>query len=67
MSEVNKVEKIRYTILVNPKLLSKLKIVSFIENRKVSDVIDSVLEKYMNEFESKNKKIDFKTIIPTNQ
>ena len=67
MSEVNKVEKIRYTFLVNPKLLSKLKIVSFIENRKVSDVIDSVLEKYMNEFESKNKKIDFNIIIPTNQ
>ena len=54
-----KIELKRFTTLIQPKLLSKIKLISFFTNQKLNEVINSSLEDYIQNFETKsNTKID---------
>ena len=59
MSEKEKVELNRFTTLINPLLLSNIKLVSYFTNKKLYEVINESLELYIEDFEIKyNTKID---------
>jgi len=54
-----KIELKRFTTLIQPKLLSKIKLISYFTNQKLNEVINSSLEDYIQDFETKsNTKID---------
>ena len=54
-----KIELKRFTTLIQPKLLSKIKLISYFTNQKINEVINSSLEDYIQNFETKsNTKID---------
>ncbi len=54
-----KIELKRFTTLIQPKLLSKIKLISYFTNQKLNEVINSSLEDYIQNFETKsNTKID---------
>ena len=54
-----KIELKRFTTLIQPKLLSKIKLISYLTNQKLNEVINSSLEDYIQNFETKsNTKID---------
>ena len=49
----------RFTTLIKPKLLSKVKLISYFTNQKLNEIINSSLEDYISNFETKsNTKID---------
>ena len=59
MSKEKKLELSRFTTLVNPTLLSNVKLVSYFTNKKLYEVINDSLELYVEDFEIKyNTKID---------
>ena len=59
MSKEEKVELNRFTTLINPMLLSNIKLVSYFTNKKLYEVINESLELYIEDFEIKyNAKID---------
>lgn len=59
MSKEEKVELNRFTTLINPTLLSNIKLVSYFTNQKLYEVINDSLELYIEDFEIKfNTKID---------
>ena len=59
MSKEEKLELSRFTTLVNPTLLSNVKLVSYFTNKKLYEVINDSLELYVEDFEIKyNTKID---------
>lgn len=59
MSKESKVELNRFTTLINPTLLSNIKLVSYFTNQKLYEVINDSLELYIEDFEIKfNTKID---------
>ena len=59
MSEKEKIELNRFTTLINPLLLSNIKLVSYFTNKKLYEVINESLELYIEDFEIKyNTKID---------
>ena len=54
-----KIELKRFTTLIQPKLLSKLNLISYFTNQKLNEVINSSLVDYIQNFENKsNTKID---------
>jgi|TARA_B110000977_G_C10825063_1_gene395788 hypothetical protein len=54
-----KIELKRFTTLIQPKLLSKIKLISYFTNQKLNEVINSSLVDYIQNFENKsNTKID---------
>jgi hypothetical protein len=54
-----KIELKRFTTLIQPKLLSKIKLISFFTNQKLNEVINDSLKDYILSFELKsNTKID---------
>ena len=55
-----KTEKLnRFTTLINPTLLSNIKLVSYFTNQKLYEVINDSLKLYIEDFEIKyNTKID---------
>lgn len=55
MSEQTKDELQRFTTLVNPQILSHIKLISYFTNQKLYEVINSSLEEYISNFEIKNK------------
>ena len=55
MSEQTKDELQRFTTLVNPTILSHIKLISYFTNQKLYEVINSSLEEYISNFEIKNK------------
>ena len=55
MNEQTKVELQRFTTLVNPTILSHIKLISYFTNQKLYEVINSSLEEYISNFEIKNK------------
>ena len=58
MSEKQKVEHQRFTTLINPLLLSNIKLVSYFTNKKLYEVINDSLQLYIEDFEIKyNTKI----------
>ena len=59
MSKETKVELNRFTTLINPQLLSNIKLVSYFTNKKLYEVINDSLLLYIEDFEVKhNTKID---------
>ena len=59
MSKEEKVELNRFTTLINPILLSNIKLVSYFTNKKLYEVINESLELYIEDFEIRyNTKID---------
>tara|TARA_R110002012_G_scaffold138249_1_gene293463 strand:+ start:20 stop:256 length:237 start_codon:yes stop_codon:yes gene_type:complete len=59
MSEKPKVEHQRFTTLINPLLLSNIKLVSYFTNKKLYEVINDSLQLYIEDFEIKyNTKMD---------
>ena len=59
MSKEEKVELNRFTTLINPTLLSNIKLVSYFTNQKLYEVINDSLKLYIEDFEIKyNTKID---------
>ena len=67
MSKEEKVELNRFTTLINPLLLSNIKLVSYFTNKKLYEVINDSLELYVEDFEIKyNTKIDSIIQLQTN-
>ena len=59
MSKEQKTELNRFTTLINPTLLSNIKLVSYFTNQKLYEVINDSLKLYIEDFEIKyNTKID---------
>ena len=59
MSKEQKVELNRFTTLINPTLLSNIKLVSYFTNKKLYEVINDSLQLYIEDFEIKyNTKMD---------
>ena len=54
MSKETKVELNRFTTLINPQLLSNIKLVSYFTNKKLYEVINDSLELYIEDFEIKS-------------
>ncbi|MDG2052238.1 MAG: hypothetical protein P8J69_00445 [Flavobacteriaceae bacterium] len=55
MSEQTKDELQRFTTLVNPTILSQIKLISYFTNQKLYEVINSSLEEHISNFEIQNK------------
>ena len=55
MIEQTKDELQRFTTLVNPTILSKIKLISYFTNQKLYEVINSSLKEHISTFEIKNK------------
>ena len=50
--------KIRFTFLINPKLLSQIKLISYISNQKLYETINDSISQYINNYnETNNTKI----------
>ena len=58
MSKEEKLELSRFTTLVNPTLLSNVKLVSYFTNKKLYEVINDSLELYVEDFEIKFNLLD---------
>ena len=59
MSKEEKVELSRFTTLINPLLLSNIKLVSYFTNKKLYEVINESLSLYIEDFELRyDTKID---------
>ena len=59
MEKDQKVELQRFTTLIDPKLLSNIKLVSYFTNNKLYEVINDSMKLYIEDFEIKsNTKID---------
>ena len=54
MSKENKPTLNRFTTLIDPNLLSNIKLVSYFSNRKLYEVINDSLLLYIEDFEIKN-------------
>lgn len=48
------VEKVRFTTLINPESLTKIKLISYLSNRKLFECIDEAIVLYINEYEMNN-------------
>ena len=54
MSKETKTELQRFTTLINPQLLSNIKLISYFTNKKLYEVISDSLELYIEDFEIKS-------------
>ena len=54
MEKKEKIELKRFTTLIQPKLLSKIKLISYFTNQKLNDVINQSLIDFIQQFETKN-------------
>ena len=56
MNETNqKVELQRFTTLINPKVLSHIKLISYFTNQKLYEVVEKSFNDYVTNFEIQNK------------
>jgi hypothetical protein len=51
----NNSEKIRFTTLVNPNSLTKIKLISYFTNSTFSLLVDESFEQFIKQFEKNNK------------
>lgn len=58
----NNSEKIRFTTLVNPNSLTKIKLISYFTNSTFSLLVDESFEQFIKQFE-KNNKISIEDLI----
>ena len=56
------VESIRFTTLINPQILSNIKLISYFTNKKLYEVINDSCNNYIDEFE-KNNNTSIKSLI----
>ena len=61
-NEKNNNETIRFTTLINPTLLSNIKLISYFTNQKLYETINNSIQHYIDDFEIKNN-ISIKSII----
>ena len=54
MNNSKKEELKRFTTLIQPSLLSKIKLISYFTNQKLNEVINSSLQTFITDFETKN-------------
>jgi len=54
MSVKNKVELKRFTTLIQPNLLSQIKLISYFTNKKLNECINESISDYITNFESKS-------------
>ena len=71
MSKETKVELNRFTTLINPQLLSNIKLISYFTNKKLYEVIDESLKLFITDFEVKSNTkleniISFQNTLNTN-
>ena len=52
--ENEKIELQRFTTLINPKVLSNIKLISYFTNQKLYEVINTSLINFVEDFEKKN-------------
>ena len=52
--ENEKIELQRFTTLINPKVLSNIKLISYFTNKKLYEVINTSLIDFVIDFETKN-------------
>lgn len=53
-TENDKMELQRFTTLINPKVLSNIKLISYFTNQKLYEVINTSLITFVEDFETKN-------------
>ena len=56
------IESIRFTTLINPQILSNIKLISYFTNKKLYEVINDSCNNYIDEFE-KNNNTSIKSLI----
>ena len=54
MSKTEKVELKRFTTLIQPDLLSQIKLISYFTNKKLNECINESVLNYINDFELKS-------------
>jgi len=54
MSKSEKIELKRFTTLIQPKLLSHIKLISYFTNKKLNEVINESLQQYILDFDTKS-------------
>ena len=54
MSKTEKVELKRFTTLIQPNLLSQIKLISYFTNKKLNECINESVLNYINDFELKS-------------
>jgi len=54
MSKETKTDLQRFTTLINPQLLSNIKLISYFTNKKLYEVISDSLQLYIEDFEIKS-------------
>jgi len=52
---MNTEQKLRFTTIIQPDLLSKIKLISYFTNSTISQIVEDSLSNYLTEFESHNK------------
>ena len=53
-SKTPKTELVRFTTLINPTMLSNIKLISYFTNKKLYEVINQSIDNFVSEFETKN-------------
>jgi|TARA_R110002050_G_scaffold265724_1_gene406915 hypothetical protein len=53
-SKTPKTELVRFTTLINPTILSNIKLISYFTNKKLYEVINQSIDNFVSEFETKN-------------
>jgi hypothetical protein len=61
-NENNKKELIRFTTLIDPKVLSNIKLISYFTNKKLYEIIDDSCNLLIDNFETQNN-TSIKTLI----
>ena len=53
-SKTPKTELVRFTTLINPTILSNIKLISYFTNKKLYEVINQSIDNFVSDFETKN-------------
>ncbi len=54
MSKTDKIELKRFTTLIQPNLLSQIKLIAYFTNKKLNECINESISNYINDFELKS-------------
>ena len=65
-TEIEKNENIRFTTLINPLLLSQIKLISYISNKKLYDIINLSIQQFIDTY-NKNNSTNIQTLIDLQQ
>ena len=65
-TELEKNENIRFTTLINPLLLSQIKLISYISNKKLYDIINLSIQQFIDTY-NKNNSTNIQTLIDLQQ